>query len=180
LDTDASDRSIGAVHSQIQDGHERVIAYAGRRLNRAEMIKCVTRKELLAVIYFTRYFRHFLVGKPFQLRTDHSALTWLNNIRDPIGQNAWWLEQLGEFTFEFQHTSGQRQGNADALLRRPCPLRSPCSACRPKMEGIASQCRAVKHSPITGFIDEPTGRPQFGRSKISCVLMCRIPTLHPC
>jgi hypothetical protein len=60
LDTDASDRSIGAVLSQIQDGRERVIAYAGRCLNRAEANYCVTRKELLAIVYFTCYCRHFL------------------------------------------------------------------------------------------------------------------------
>jgi hypothetical protein len=107
LDTDASDRSIGVVLSQIQDGRERVIAYAGRCLNRAKANYCVTRKELLAIVYFTRYFSHFLVGKPFQLFTDHFALTWLNKTRNPIGQNARWLEQLGEFTFEVQHRPGQ-------------------------------------------------------------------------
>jgi transposase InsO family protein len=109
--------------------------------------------------YFTRYFRHFLVGKPFQLRTNHSALTWLNKARDPIGQIARWLEQLGEFTFEVQQRPGQRHGNADALSRRPCPLRSPCSACRPKIEGTALQCRAVKNPHTTGFFDEPAGQP---------------------
>ena len=74
IDTDACDRSIGAVLSQIQDGREKVVAYAGRCLNRAEANYCVTRKELLAVVYFTRHFRHYLFGKKFILRTDHSAL----------------------------------------------------------------------------------------------------------
>ena len=124
LDTDASDRSIGAVLAQVQNGQERVIAYAGRCLNRAEANYCITRKELLAVVHFIRHFRHFLVGRPFVLRTDHSALTWLNKTRDPIGQNTRWLEQLGEFSFEIQHRPGVRHGNADALSRRPCPPRS--------------------------------------------------------
>jgi RNase H-like domain found in reverse transcriptase len=88
LDTDASDCSIGAVLSQIQNGQERVIAYAGRCLNRAEANYCITRRELLAVVYFIRHFRHFFLGKPFVLRTDHAALAWLNKTRDPIGQNA--------------------------------------------------------------------------------------------
>jgi len=45
LDTDASDESIGAVLSQIQDGEEKVIAYASRKLDKREKNYCVTRKE---------------------------------------------------------------------------------------------------------------------------------------
>jgi transposase InsO family protein/predicted aspartyl protease len=158
LDTDACDRSIGAVLTQIQNGVERVIAYGGRCLNRAESNYCITRKELLAVVYFIRHFRHFLVGRPFILRTDHAALTWLNRTRDPIGQNARWLEQLGEYAFEIQHRPGVRHGNADALSRRPCPPRSPCSVCRPKDDTVV-KCRAAKPVPTHGFFDEPAGHP---------------------
>ena len=42
LDTDVSGTSIGAVLSQMQDGHERVIAYASRRLTKSERRHCVT------------------------------------------------------------------------------------------------------------------------------------------
>ena len=52
LDTDALDTTIGAVSSQKQGEHERVVAYASRRLDRRESRYCVTRKELLAVVYF--------------------------------------------------------------------------------------------------------------------------------
>ena len=52
LDMDASETSIGAVLSQVQNGEERVIAYASRTYNKAERNYCTTRKELLAVIYF--------------------------------------------------------------------------------------------------------------------------------
>lgn len=158
LDTDASDRAIGAVLSQVQGGQERVIAYAGRCLSRAEANYCITRKELLSIVHFTRYFRHYLLGKRFLLRTDHSALTWLHRTRDPIGQNARWLEQLGEFDLDVQHRPGQRHGNADALSRRPCPIRSPCTACRPK--GQHFTCARVGRATGTkGFFDEPAGHP---------------------
>jgi len=34
-----------------------VVAYAGRALNRNELNYCVTRRELLAIVHFTRHFR---------------------------------------------------------------------------------------------------------------------------
>ena len=74
IDSDASDQAIGAVLSQNIDGHERVIAYASRRLTRSERRYCVTRKELLALVHFVKYFRHYLYGKRFTVRTDHGSL----------------------------------------------------------------------------------------------------------
>jgi len=61
LDTDASAFAIGAVLSQVQDGKERVIAYGSRSLDKPERNYCVTRREMLAVVYFTKYFKHYLL-----------------------------------------------------------------------------------------------------------------------
>ena len=52
LDCDASQWPIGGVFSQIHDGVEKPVAYASRKLSRAEQNYCVTRKELLAVVNF--------------------------------------------------------------------------------------------------------------------------------
>ena len=43
LDTDASDKAIGAVLSQVIDGKERVCAYASRCLSKSERRYCVKR-----------------------------------------------------------------------------------------------------------------------------------------
>lgn len=56
LDTDASGTAIGAVLSQVQDGREKVIAFDSRSLTKAERKYFVTRKELLSVVHFTKYF----------------------------------------------------------------------------------------------------------------------------
>ena len=94
LDTDASNLSIGAVLSQKINDEERPIAYASRTLTKAERQYCVTRKELLAVVYFAKYFKHYLYGKQFTVRTDHSSLRWLLNFKNPEGQLALWLEHI--------------------------------------------------------------------------------------
>jgi len=120
LDTDASNYAIGAVLSQLQNGEERVIAYASRTLSKQERNYCVTRKELLAVVHFTTAFRSYLLGRNFLIRTDHSALRWLKHTPEPIGQQARWLERLEEFHYRIEHRAGAKHGNADALSRRPC------------------------------------------------------------
>ncbi len=61
LDTDASDVGIGAVLSQIQDGRERVISFDSKALSKEERRYCVMRKELLAIIFFLRYFHQYLL-----------------------------------------------------------------------------------------------------------------------
>ena len=136
LDTDASAYGIGAVLSQVQDGKERVIAYASRSLSKPERRYCVTRRELLAVVYFSKYFRHYLYGRKFTIRTDHGALRWLTNFQDPQGQVAWWLEVLGTYDYEIQHRAGIRHNNADALSRGPC---RQCGR-----EGVCSTSQPVK------------------------------------
>ena len=121
VDTDASDIGIGAVLSQHHaDGREHVISYASRLLTKPERNYCITRKELLAVITFLNHFRQYLIGAHFVIRTDHGALTWLQNFRSPEGQLARWLEKLKEYNFSIKHHPGRKHGNADALSRIPC------------------------------------------------------------
>ena len=70
--------TIGAVLSQKDDsGEERVIAYFLHAMNAHERCYCITRKELLAIYYFTQHFNHYLYGKRFKLCTDHKAITFM-------------------------------------------------------------------------------------------------------
>ncbi|PIK55614.1 Retrovirus-related Pol polyprotein from transposon [Apostichopus japonicus] len=120
LDTDASNESLGSVLSQIQGGEERVIAYFSKSFSKAERRYCVTRKELYAIVASIKHFHHYLYGAEFLVRTDHGALRWLLNFKQPEGQIARWLEMLGTYNYEIQHRPGSKHGNADALSRRPC------------------------------------------------------------
>lgn len=101
LDTDASLHGIGAVLSQIQNGEERVIAYASRTLSKSQQRYCTTYRELLAVVTFIKLFRHYLWGRRFVVRSDHSFLKWLKNFKNPEGMIARWLSVLS--TYDFFH-----------------------------------------------------------------------------
>ena len=120
LDTDASDVGIGAVLSQDIEGSERVIAYASKSLSKSERRYCVTRKELYALVFFVKYFRHYLYGKQFTIRTDHGSLRWLMNFKDPEGQVARWLEVLSSYDMKIVHRPGRVHSNADGLSRVRC------------------------------------------------------------
>ncbi|CAC5419628.1 unnamed protein product [Mytilus coruscus] len=88
LDIDASNVGMGAVLSQLQDGIEKVICYFSKTFSRSERRYCVTRRELLAVMASIKHFHHYLYGKYFKVRSDHGALSWLFNFKNPESQLA--------------------------------------------------------------------------------------------
>ena len=88
LDTDASKRSNEAVLSQIQSEEEKVRACGSKTYGKAKINYYMTRKELLAVVYFMKLFKQYLLGREFLVRTDHAALTWLQKIPEMMGLQA--------------------------------------------------------------------------------------------
>jgi len=121
LDTDASDIGLGAVLSQIQDGDEKVIAYASRTLQKPEKNYETTRKELLAVKFGLQQFRQYLLGRPIIIRVDHAALSWLRRTAEPLPQLARWLTLFEQYDYTVVHRPGTKHGNADGLSRRRDP-----------------------------------------------------------
>ena len=139
LDTDASNWALGAVLSQIQDGEQRVLAYASHTLKPEQRNYCTTKKELLAVVTFVEHFKYYLYGAPFTICRDHASLKWLTNFKSADGMFARWLATLGKYKYQIVHRKGEHHANADALSRLPtrrCP--------RPDCE----QCAAITISPV--------------------------------
>ena len=136
LDTDASNVAMGAVLSQVQDGEEKVIAYASKTFDQAERNYCTTKRELLAVVNFAQHFKHYLLGDEFLIRTDHASLIWLENFKNHAdGILARWLSHLGCYTYKIEHRKRSNHGNADGMSRIPttkkkrrCP-RADCPEC---------------------------------------------------
>ena len=136
LDTDASETSIGAVLSQVQNGEDWVIAYASRTYNKAGRNYYTTRNELLAGVYFIRQIKQYLLGSRFLIRTDHAALTWLQRASELMGQQWRWQERLQDNTFDIEHRPGHKHDNADALSRRLC---GPLECCMSRRNIVSAR-----------------------------------------
>lgn len=119
LATDASNVGMGAVLSQMQNGDERVIAYASWTFSSAQRNYSVTERECLAVITSMKYFRPYLAGNSFSLITDHSSLKWLLQLKEPTGRLARWILAIQEYQYSITHRPGRLHTNADALSRPP-------------------------------------------------------------
>ena len=98
--TDASNKGIGVILSQIINGEERVIAYASRTLTAGESNYYATQLELLSIIHHLDKFRNYLVGRKFKLRSDHKSLQYLQTFKKPSGILARWILKIQDLDYE--------------------------------------------------------------------------------
>jgi len=117
LATDASTHALGAVLSQEIDGREHPVAYASRTLQPAEKNYTTTELELLSLVWSTKHFRCYLLGREFKVVTDHAALKWLLSLKDPSSRLTRWTIRLSEFKYTVEHKPGRKHTNADGLSR---------------------------------------------------------------
>jgi hypothetical protein len=117
LTTDASNTGIGAVLSQGIKGKDLPVAYASRSLNKAEVNNTTSEKELLAIVWATKYFRPYLYGRKSKIVTDHKPLTWVMHVKDTGSRLLRWRIQLEEYDYEIVYKKGSQNTNADALSR---------------------------------------------------------------
>ena len=119
LYTNASEFVIRAVLAQVQDGMDKAICYASKALSKSQTSYSATRRELLAIVTFTRHFRHHLLGWKFTIVNDHRALQRLHNFKYPDMMTTCWLERLASFDYTVRHRPGTSIGLADGLSRVP-------------------------------------------------------------
>jgi hypothetical protein len=92
----------------------------------------------------------YLYGQEVLLRTDNAAVSWVRSLKNPSGQVARWLQELGNYNLNVTHRPGRQHKNADALSRSPCktcsrqsetyspPIQDECETLRAVTRGQAS------------------------------------------
>ena len=117
MQCDASNDAIGAVLSQEFDDGEHPIEYIHRVLSRAERNYSTTENECLALVWSIKNLRPYLEGYKFRAITDHSALHWLQHLKEPTGRLARWALELQQWDVKIEHRKGAMHRIPDALSR---------------------------------------------------------------
>jgi len=119
LKTDASNVGIGAVLMQEdEEGKQRPIQWASKKLTETEKRYGITEKEMLAVVWGIEKFEYELRGRRFHLITGHKALEFIRT--KPVFENARvnrWIERIQEYDFSIEYNKGETMVVADALSR---------------------------------------------------------------
>jgi hypothetical protein len=74
--------------------------------------------ELAAIVHALKKWRHYLMGRRFELRTDHNGLKYLFDQPTLNARQSRWLEFLCEYDFDIKHIKGKENKVVDALSRR--------------------------------------------------------------
>jgi hypothetical protein len=111
---DACKEGLGGVFSQ--NGH--VVCYDSRKLKEHERHYVTHDLELEAIVHALNMWRNYLMGKIFELRTDHSGLKYLFGQPTLNSKQSRWLGFLNEYDFDIKHTKGKENKVVDALNKR--------------------------------------------------------------
>ena len=115
VETDASDKAIGAV--LLQEG--RPIAFESKKLDRAQQNYSTYERELYAIIYALKKWRHYLYGAKFEVVFDHESIKWFASQSDLKGRKARWAEILQDYDYKLRYCQGRYNVVADALSHMP-------------------------------------------------------------
>jgi hypothetical protein len=74
--------------------------------------------ELTTIVHALKKWRHYLMGKRFELRTYHNSLKYLFDQPTLNAKQSRWLEFLFEYDFDIKHIKGKKNKLADALNRK--------------------------------------------------------------
>jgi hypothetical protein len=112
--TDACKEGLGGVLSQ--NGF--VICYESRKLKEHENNYATHDLELTTIVHTLRKWRHYLMGRRFELRTDHNGLKYLFDQSNLNARQSRRLEFLCEYDFDIKHIKGKENKVVDALNRK--------------------------------------------------------------
>ena len=112
--------ALQELHGAVLEQSSHVIEYVSRALTKSEQNYSVIQRECLALVYALKQFRHYLLGRPFKILTDHAPLQWLS-AQKMEGLLANWALAIQEYEFTIHYCRGHENGNADALSRKIYP-----------------------------------------------------------
>jgi hypothetical protein len=95
-----------------------VICYESRKMKEHERNYATHDLELETIVHTLRKLRNYLMGRRFELRTDHNGLKYLFDQSNLNARKTRWLEFLCEYDFDIKHIKGKENKVVDALCRK--------------------------------------------------------------
>jgi hypothetical protein len=111
---DASSQGLGCV--LMQDGH--VVAYASRHLRKHAAHYPTHDLELAVVVHALKIWRHYLMGKRYELYTDHKSLKYIFTQSNLNLRQGRWLERIKDYDLGINYHPRKANVVADALSQR--------------------------------------------------------------
>jgi hypothetical protein len=111
---DACKEGLNGVLSQ----NGQVECYQPRKLKEHEKLYATHDLEFAAIVHALKMWRHYLMSKRFELRTDHCGLKYLFGQPSLNSKQSMWLEFLNEYDFDIKHIRGKENKVADTLSKR--------------------------------------------------------------
>ncbi|CAC5419062.1 unnamed protein product [Mytilus coruscus] len=127
VSADASSFGLGAVIRQKHGEILKPVAYSSRSMTDTEHRNAQIQKEALALNWACEKFSNYLIGKKFNLETDHKSLVPLlssKGIAELPPRIQRFRMRLLRFDFTIEHVSGKEFNIADALSRSPVDILS--------------------------------------------------------
>jgi hypothetical protein len=94
-----------------------IIGYESRNIKH-ERNYATQELELASIGHTLNMWRHYLMEKRFELRTNHSGLKYLFEQTTLNSRKTRWLEFLSEYDFDIKHIKGKENKFFDTLIRR--------------------------------------------------------------
>ncbi|MCO5582166.1 hypothetical protein L7F22_036056 [Adiantum nelumboides] len=115
VEIDASDKAIGAVLLR----EDRPIAFESKKLDKAQQNYSVYERELYAIIYGLKKWRHYLYGAQFDIVFDQESIQWFTQQTDLKSRKARWAEILQEYDARLRYRKGRYNVVANTLSKMP-------------------------------------------------------------
>ena len=119
---DASSHGLGAVLTQLNKGEWRPVAFASRSMTETERRYAQIEKEALAVTWACEKFRDYVLGRNFDIETDHKPLVPLLSSKqlDSLPPRVLRFRlRLMHYSYSITHVPGKLLYTADTLSRAP-------------------------------------------------------------
>ena len=95
-----------------------MVFYESRKLKEHERIYATHDLELAVIEHALKMWRHYLMGKRFELKTYHCGMKYFNGQPSLNAKKSRWFYFLSEYDFDIKHIKLKENKVVDALKKR--------------------------------------------------------------